>query len=162
MTSNATLNNSERAFQDIHDQMMKIVKKGTQEAFDEAGGIATELLTHPELPHLIRIRAHIILSYGKHDYLQHARKAVELVADGIQRFGSGDTEDEQDALKALKLETQYVLDLAEADDKALQAQLAEWKEEGALILEPGEKTPPGYEAKDRKYYGKRPNVEGKS
>lgn len=29
MTSNALLNNSERAFQNIHDQMMKIEKKGT-------------------------------------------------------------------------------------------------------------------------------------
>jgi hypothetical protein len=94
MTSNAAFNNSERAFQDIHDHMMKIVRKGTQEAFDEAGSIATELLTHPELPHLFRVRAHIVLSYGKHDYLQYARKAVELVADGIQRFGSGDTKDE--------------------------------------------------------------------
>jgi hypothetical protein len=62
----------------------------------------------------------------------------------------------------LVLETPYVLDLAEADDKALQAQLAEWKEEGALVLEPGEEAPPGYEAKDRKYYGKQPNREGKS
>jgi hypothetical protein len=162
MTSNALLNNSERTFQDIHDQMMKIVKKGTQEAIDEAGSIATELLTHPELPQLIRIRSHIVLSYGQHDYLSHARSAAELVEDGTQRFGSGDTKDEQDALKILKLETQYVLDLAEADDKARQAQLAEWKEEGALVLEPGEEAPPGYEAKERKYHGNRPNREGKS
>jgi hypothetical protein len=161
MTSNASLNNSERAFQDTHDQMMKIVKKGTQEAIDEAGGIASELLTHPELPPLIRVRAHIVLSYGQNDYLSHARKAAELVANGSQRFGPGDSPAEQDALKALKLETQFVLDQAKADDKALQAQLAECKEKGELVLEPGEKTPPGYEAKNRKYYGKRPNRKGK-
>jgi hypothetical protein len=29
-------------------------------------------------------------------------------------------------------------------------------------LEPGEEAPPGYEAKDRKYYGKRPDRAGKS
>jgi hypothetical protein len=162
MTTNASLNNSERAFQDIHDQMMKIVKEDTQEAIDEAGGMATELLTHPELPRLIRIRSHIVLSYGQHDYLQHARKAAQLVADGVQRFGSGDTKDEQDALESLGLETRYVLDLAEADDKARQVQLAEWKEKGALVLEPGEEAPPGYEANDRKYYGKRPDRAGKS
>lgn len=47
------LNNSERALQDIHDQKMTIVRKGTREDFEEAGEIASELLTHPELtpPH---------------------------------------------------------------------------------------------------------------
>lgn len=162
MASNASLNNSERAFQDIHDQMMKIVRRGTQEAIDEAGGIASELLTYPELPLLIRVRAHIVLSYGQHDYLWHARKAAELVADGSQRFGPGDSAAEQEALKLLKLETQFVLDQAEADNKALQAKLAEWKERGALVLEPGEEAPPGYKAKNRKYQGNRPNRAGKS
>lgn len=151
MTFNASLNNSEREFQDIHDKMMEIVKKGTQEAIDEAGGIASELLTHPELPRIIRVRAHIILSYGQHDYLWHARKAAELVADGSQRFGSGDSASEEDALKLLKRETQFVLDQAEADGKALQTKLAEWKENEALVLEPGEEAPPGYKAKNREY-----------
>jgi hypothetical protein len=50
--------------------------------------------------------------------------AVKLVADATQRFGLGDTAAEQNPLKALKLETQFVLDQAEADDKALQVKLA--------------------------------------
>jgi hypothetical protein len=41
ITSNRSLNNSERAFQDIHDQMMQIVRKSTREAINEAGDIPT-------------------------------------------------------------------------------------------------------------------------
>jgi hypothetical protein len=52
----------------------------------------------------------------------------------------------------LKLKTQFLLDQAEANDKALQIKLARWKEKAELVLEPGEKPPPGYEAKRYKYY----------
>jgi hypothetical protein len=53
----------------------------------------------------------------------------------------------------LKLETQFLLDQAEADNKTLQGKLVEWKQKGDFVLEPGEEPPLGYEATNDKHHG---------
>lgn len=152
--------NSALALEAIHNNMMAILEKETEQSCTEAGDIATKLLTQPDLPMLYRVRSHIVLAYGQHHYLWHARKAIELIEVGRARFGRGDTPGELRAFDRLFNEAQYVLHLAEADSAELETVKAELEAEGRTVWEPGMDEEDCDVEGRRSYEGKRPIPEG--
>lgn len=102
----------------------------------------------------IRVRAHLVLACGQENYLWHAGKAVELVEQGRELFGDGATPGARAALDTFAREAQYVLRVAEADDKEMD----EKKAQGYVAWTPSTGRGAG---EFTMYQGDRPTREGK-
>jgi hypothetical protein len=110
--------NSKNALAIIHDQMVALAKN--KESYPEARGLALELLMRPDLPLAIRVRAHIILACGKHDYVHHAQETVRLAEKDLEMFGPGSTPMARAAVEGLLRRARESLRRTERDSAECQ------------------------------------------
>jgi hypothetical protein len=128
--------NSKNALAMFHDQMVALAKN--KESYPEARELALELLMRLDLPLTIRVRAHIILACGKHDYVHHAQEDMRLAEKGLEMFGPGSTPRARAAVEGLLRRARESLRRAERDSAERQRIRAGLKD-GSIKKAEGEK-----------------------